>query len=185
MYGAGARAVSRSFGPIFQTAYVVPDFDAALAHWTGTLGVGPFFSFPVPLDFDWLERGGERIADHDIFGGIALGYSGDMLVEIIAPGPAPSPYADFLAAGRSGVHHIGTVASDYDAQMAAARAAGIGVALEGVLPLARFAYLATDRDFAGTMIELVEMTALMHETLATIRAASVGWDGRDPVRGLG
>ena len=33
----------RLFGPVMQTAYVVRDLDAAMAHWTGVLGVGPFF----------------------------------------------------------------------------------------------------------------------------------------------
>ncbi|MFD1961471.1 hypothetical protein ACFSHP_24900 [Novosphingobium panipatense] len=40
--------MSRIYGRIFQIAYVVPDLDQAVAHWTGTMGVGPFYDFPLP-----------------------------------------------------------------------------------------------------------------------------------------
>ena len=176
--------MSRLFGPIFQAAYVVEDLDAVLAHWTGTLGVGPFFLFPTPLPFDWLEVNGDRTTDYDILSAAALAFSGETMIEIIVPGSDPSPYRDFLAAGRRGLHHLGTVATDYDAQMAAARAAGITVAAEGELPLSRFAYLDTDAVMPGTMIELIEMRPAMVELFASIRAASVGWDGGDAVRAL-
>ena len=176
--------MSRLFGPIFQTAYVVEDLDAALAHWTGTLGVGPFFLFPTPLPFDWLEVNGDRTTGYDILSAAALAFSGETMIEIIVPGSDPSPYRDFLAAGRRGLHHLGTVATDYGAQMAAARAAGITVAAEGELPLSRFAYLDTDAVMPGTMIELIEMRPAMVELFASIRAASVGWDGGDAVRAL-
>jgi hypothetical protein len=35
--------MSRLFGPATQNGLVVRDLDAALAYWTGKLGVGPFF----------------------------------------------------------------------------------------------------------------------------------------------
>ena len=30
-------------GPVMQIAFVPDDFDAALAHWTQVMGVGPFY----------------------------------------------------------------------------------------------------------------------------------------------
>ena len=74
------------------------------------------------------------------------------------------------------------MATDYDAQMAAARAAGIGVALEGVLPISRFSYLDTDILFPGTMVELIEMGPEMKELFGMVRATAAGWDGKDPIR---
>jgi len=176
--------MSHLFGTIFQAAYVVADFEVAVAHWAGTIGVGPFFLFPTPLPFEWLERRGERTTEYDILSYCGLAYSGDTLIELIAPGSAPSPYRDFLDAGRCGLHHVGTIATDYDTQMAAARAAGITVAMESVLPLSRFAYLETDTVFPGTMVEIIDMTEAMRAMWKTIKAASVDWDGRDPVRSL-
>ncbi len=172
-------------GEIFQLAYVVDDIDAALAHWTQTLGVGPFFMFPLPLALDWLELDGKRVDDHDILGAAALAWSGDVQIELLTPGAAPSPYRDFLSSGRGGVQHVGMYATDYDRQMADARAAGIAVAMEGVLPLSRFAYLRTDTVFAGTMLELIEPQPAMIDLFALIREASRHWDGSDPVRQLG
>ena len=32
-----------AIGPVMQFAFVPKDFDAALRHWTETMGVGPFF----------------------------------------------------------------------------------------------------------------------------------------------
>jgi len=172
-------------GDIFQMAYVVEDLDATIDHWTNVIGVGPFFLFPLPLQLDWLELDGKRVADHDILSAAALAQNGSVQIEILVPGSAPSPYRDFLGQGRQGLQHIGIYATDYDRQMAAVRAAGIGVAMEGVLPLSRFSYLHTDTRHAGTMVELIEPQPAMLELFDGIRAASVGWDGRDPLRPLG
>lgn len=176
--------MSRLYGPVFQTAFVVADVEPALRHFTQTLGIGPFFQFPTPLALDWLEIAGERTSSFGILSHAALAYSGDTMIEIIVPGSDPSPYRDFLDSGRRGLHHIGTIATDYDAQMAAARASGVKVAMEGELPLSRFAYLETDTLYPGTMVEIIEMRAGMVELFAMIKAAAVAWDGSDPVRAL-
>lgn len=176
--------MSRLYGPVFQMAYVVPELDPMLDHLTGTLGIGPFFLFPTPLEFSWLKMGEVETDGWDILAAAALAYSGDTMVEVIVPGRDPNPYADFLASGRQGLHHLGTVATDYDAQMAAARAAGVRVAMEGELPLSRFAYLETDALYPGTMVEIIDMRPTMHELFGMIRDAAVGWDGAEPVRRL-
>ncbi|AUW59583.1 hypothetical protein C1T17_17355 [Sphingobium sp. SCG-1] len=175
--------MSQLFGPVFQIAYVVEDVEPAVEHMVKTMGIGPFFMFPVPLQAEWIEVRGERVApDYDFIGAAAISYSGDTMIEIIQPGKDPSTYREFLDAGRRGVHHLGTIATDYDAQMAAARAAGIGVAAEGVLPISRFSYLDTDLLFPGTMIELIEMTQAMRDLFGGIKEAARSWDGTDPVR---
>ena len=177
--------MSRLFGPIFQMAYVVPELEPFLDHLVGTLGLGPFFLFPTPLEFLSLTRHDQPTTGYDILASAALAYSGDTMIEVIVPGRDPSPYRDFLDAGRHGLHHLGSWATDYDAQMAAARAAGIGVALEGKLPLSRFAYLETDVMWPGTMIEIIEPQPAMLELFGMIRQAGKEWDGIDPLRPLG
>jgi catechol 2,3-dioxygenase-like lactoylglutathione lyase family enzyme len=179
------NGMSRAFGPIFQVAYVVEDVEAHIDHWTRVMGVGPFFRFPLPLPFAWLEVRGERVpVDAPIYESVAIAYSGETMIELIQPGPAPSTYREFLDAGRKGVHHLGTFTDDYDNQMAAARAAGIGVALEGALPLSRFAYLDTDILFPGTMVEIIEPRPSMIELFDGIRAACRDWDGRERIRAM-
>lgn len=169
-------------GEIFQLAYVVSDLEAAVDHWTRTLGIGPFFNFPLPLTLDWLELDGQRVDDYDILSGAALAQNGSVQIEILVPGNAASPYRDFLNCGRQGLQHVGMFATDYDRQIDEARQAGIGIAMEGILPLSRFAYLRTDDDFAGTMVELIEPQPAMIELFDQIARASVGWDGRNPLR---
>lgn len=171
-------------GEIFQLAYVVEKLEPALEHWTKVLGIGPFFTLPLPLPFDWLELDGERTDEQDILSAAALAQNGDVQIEILVPGSSPSPYRDFLASGRGGLQHVGMFTTDYDRQMADARAAGIEVAMEGELPLSRFSYLRTDAIFPGTMVELIEPRQPMLDLFAEIRRASVDWDGSNPVRGL-
>lgn len=176
--------MSRLFGPIFQIAYVVPDLDPFLDHMTKVLGVGPFYLFPTPLEFAWMTRYDEPSDATDILTHAAIAFTGDMMIEVIVPGPDPSPYRDFLDAGRRGLHHLGTYASDYDAQMAAARAAGIRVAIEGELPVSRFAYLETDTLYPGTMVEIIDAYPPLREMFDSIKDAARDWDGRDPLRKL-
>jgi catechol 2,3-dioxygenase-like lactoylglutathione lyase family enzyme len=171
-------------GDIFQMAYVVEDLDAAIDHWTRILGVGPFFLFPLPLQLDWLERNGTRTDAHDILSGVGLAQSGGVQIELIVPGPDPSAYRDFWESGRRGLHHVGVYATDYDAEMAAIRAAGVTVTMEGLLPLSQFAYLETGTRFPGTMLELIDAKPEMRELFGMIADASRGWDGTDPVRRL-
>jgi len=69
-----------------------------------------------------------------------------------------------------------------NSQIAAARAAGLGIVMEGCNPGVRFAYVKTDREFPGTMIEIMELGEQLTAMFREIRAASNGWTGSDPVR---
>ena len=60
--------MSRHYGPIFQVAYVVADFEATLRHWTDVMGVGPFYLFPTPIAFSRL-RAARRAHDQHGPGG--------------------------------------------------------------------------------------------------------------------
>jgi hypothetical protein len=177
--------MSRAFGRVFQVAYVVEDIEAHIDHWVKVMGVGPFYRFPIPRPIEELKIDDKPAApDTDLFAGVALSYSGDTMIELIQPGSAPSTYREFLDSGRRGVHHLGTFTDDYDNQMAAARAAGIEVALEGVLPLSRFAYLKTDLLCPGTIVEVIEPQQAMLDLFGTIRQAAAEWDGQERIRTL-
>ena len=61
--------MSQLFGPVFQIAYVVEHVESAIDHMVKTMGVGPFFMFPVPLQTEWFEVRGERVGpDYDFLG---------------------------------------------------------------------------------------------------------------------
>ncbi len=177
--------MSRTYGRIFQIAYVVPDIDEGVDHWTRNMGVGPFFDFPVPLPLDELSVNDTRAAvDTPLFGGVSISYSGDTMIELIQPGSAPSTYRDFLESGRSGVHHYGTWIDDYEATLAHARAAGVPVLLEGRLPMSRFAYLDTARDGLSPLMEVIAPLPPMIELFDHIKSEAAAWDGSMPRRSI-
>jgi catechol 2,3-dioxygenase-like lactoylglutathione lyase family enzyme len=175
--------MSLKYGRIFQVAYVVPDLDAAVTHWAETMGVGPFYDFPIPFAFDELSVAERPVPlDQPLFGGVSISYSGDTMIELIQPGAAPSTYRDFLESGKSGVHHYGTWIDNYETTLARARAEGVPVLLEGRLPLSRFAYLDTARDGLSPLMEVIEPLPPMLELFDNIRDAAAAWDGSDPRR---
>lgn len=175
--------MSATFGPVFQACYLVEDITTAMTRWTGQLGIGPFFVLP-PRHFEWLDYRGIPATDRSIIADVALAYSGALQIELIVPGRAPSIYRDFLAAGHSGVHHLGIAACDYNRQRQAALDNGLVITMEGASPLTRFAYLESETREPGSCLELIEMNPVIAGVFDRIREASVEWDGRDPVRQL-
>lgn len=175
--------MSRIYGKAFQAGYLAEALEPAIHFWTGTLGIGPFFIMPTP-QFVWLRNGGVEAPDTRIIDAVALASSGDMQIELIVPGPAPSTYRDFLDGGGRGLHHLGMASEDFDAQRDEALAAGLAIATEGASQRTRFAYLAPPAGSPGPIIELIDMVPLMIEIRDRVRAAAQGWDGSDPVRHL-
>ena len=170
-------------GEIFQLGYLVPSLEPAMAQWTKGFGVGPFFVLSLRR-FTELWVDGEPAADFDIIESVALSYAGDTQIELIVPTTAPSTYNRFLAAGGTGLHHLGVASHDYDADRAAALARGATIETEGSSQLTRFAYLNGGVGHPGSIVELIEMRAPIVEAFAAIKAATRDWDGTDPVRSL-
>lgn len=171
--------MSSIYGKTFQLAYVVPDAMKAVEYWTTVMGVGPFFTFPLPLVFTELKINGEEVpGDSDIFGAVAVAYSGDTMIEIIQPGSVRTTYTEFLGSGQKGVHHIGTFVDDFDAVMAEAAKRGMKSLLEGELPMSKFAYLDTTTENSLTpIVEIVQPFQGMIDTFAMIKQAASEWDG--------
>jgi catechol 2,3-dioxygenase-like lactoylglutathione lyase family enzyme len=171
--------MSRHFGAIRQLGYVVPDIEAAMAYWTGTLGVGPLFYNPrVPIR-NYTYRG-ERYEPHN---SVALANSGAVQVELIQTrNDVPSMYRDFQLAGRSGLQHVAYWTEDYDADLGRLLAQGFKPAMGGeVGERGRFVYFDTEYH-PGTVIELSEVTGPKGKLFRLIREAAETWDQSDPVR---
>ncbi|MEI4472273.1 VOC family protein [Frigidibacter sp. MR17.24] len=171
--------MSRFLGPIRQLGFVVPDIEAAMAHWSGVMGVGPFFYNPrVPIE-DYTYDGRRYEPENSV----ALANAGYVQVELIqCRNAVPSMYKDFTDAGNWGLQHTAYWTEDYDRDLARMQAEGFRVKMSGKVGEAgRFAYF--DRDtHPGTVIELSEVKGPKGRMFAMIRAASDGWDGADPVR---
>jgi catechol 2,3-dioxygenase-like lactoylglutathione lyase family enzyme len=171
--------MSRLFGPIRQNGYVVRDLDRALAYWTGTLGVGPFYRIDdVPVrNFRFHGEPSEpRLT-------IALGNSGDLQIELIQQhDDAPSMYREFLDAGHEGLQHVACWTTDFNGAMKKAEEHGFGVGQSGEIGRnGRFVYFDA-QDHPGTVLELSEISGPKGEFFARIREEALHWDGRDPVR---
>ena len=172
--------MSRFFGEIRQVAYLVPDIEAAMDHWSRVLGVGPWYYNPrVPIR-NYHYRG-ER---HEPHNSVALANAGSLQIELLQPrNEVPSMYRDFLRAGHQGVQHVAYWTESFDADLARAEAAGFVICMGGeVGENGRFVYFEDRSSLPGTTIELSEVAGPKGKLFKLIREAAAGWDGSDPVR---
>lgn len=172
--------MSRFLGEIRQVAYVVPDIEAAMAHWSRVMGVGPWFYNPrVPIR-NYHYRG----HSYEPHNSVALANAGALQIELLQPrNDVPSMYRDFLQAGFKGVQHVAYWTESFDADLARAQAAGLKVCMGGeVGDNGRFVYFEDDSGLPGTTIELSEVAGPKGRMFRMIRDASQDWDGAQPVR---
>lgn len=171
--------MSRYFGDVAQNGYVVRDIEAAMRHWSGVLGVGPwFYAERVPIE-DFQFRG----APSDCAISIALANAGTLQIELIQQrNDAPSMYRDFLEAGHEGLQHIAYWTDRFDAALDVARTLGWVLGQSGFVGKpGRFAYFETEAH-PGTVIELSETNGPKGAMFKRIAAAAHDWDGSDPIR---
>lgn len=170
-----------SLGAVMQLAFVPSDFDAALKHWTEVIGAGPFFLLPNVS----LPGGRYRGAPSDPVFTMALGYWGDMQIELIRPeNDAASIYrGDYGVTDR--LHHVCVlVASIADARMRCAEV-GVEVIFEAPVGDSGGVIYADPGTGPGTLVELLEPQAGTRELFAMMRDAARDWDGSEPLRTLG
>lgn len=168
------------FGPIVQMGYVVPDLDAALAHWTGVLGVGPFIVTPR-IDYAELSFRGRPVRAEVA---VALASHRGMQIELIQQtGGDPTMFTEFIARRGGGLHHTCVLSDDLDADLRAWAARGIGVLMGGRTAAGiPFAYLDSDPADMGGVVEIVRPTPGLRRFFAKLDTLAAGWDGADPVR---
>jgi len=164
---------------VFQMAYVVRDIHAAMDRWTAQLRTGPWFLIPEFVGVDPVYRG----ADATSVAALAMGFAGHMCIELIQPlDDEPSVYKETIDRVGYGFHHWGVGSTAYDADLSRHLEQGHAIAYEAKVPTGgRVAYLDTTRELPG-FIELVEMDRPTDDTFSRFYAASLGWDGSDPVR---
>lgn len=170
-----------SFGPVRQLAYMPRDMEAALAFWTKTMGVGPFFSIPH-ITYKASYYHGEP-SNFDI--SVLLGYWGDVQIELTEQhNDAPSVYRRWVDEGREGLHHVCLWADDLANARKVCTAAGARIEQEVQMEGAGAIYVDVGGG-PGTMMEILQPSPEILDVFTMMRDASRGWDGRDPVRPLG
>lgn len=168
-------------GPIMQLAYLPSDFDAAVRHWTETVGAGPFFLLEnIKLgDMKYLGEPTEAVFS------VAIGYWGDLQIELIRPeNDAPSIYSGPYAV-RDQLHHICIVVDDIATAYAAAEAAGAKVLVEGKVGADGAVIYVDAGGGPGNVIEYVRLMHGGEGLFAMFRDAARDWDGSNPLRTLG
>ena len=173
--------MSRFFGRVCQNGYVVRDIEAALKHWTGVLGIGPFF-YAEHVQLENFRYHGEPF---DLEMSVALTNSGDLQIELIQQrNDAHSMYRDFLNSGCEGLHHMSYWTTSYQEDYDRLIAHGFKVGHEGLTAGGPFVYFDTEMH-PGTVIELSDISGSKGDFFEYVRAAAENWDGADPVRKIG
>lgn len=166
-------------GPIMQMAFVPDDFDAALRHWTQTMGVGPFFLIEN-IALENMRYLGE--SSNAVFS-IALAYWGDMQIELIRPdNDLPSLYRGDYAQSGATLHHICIMTDDIMAARRIAEAAGATLLVEADVGVDGAVIYVDSGNGPGSIVEILQPASGSGALFDMIKSASVDWDGSDPVR---
>jgi catechol 2,3-dioxygenase-like lactoylglutathione lyase family enzyme len=167
-------------GAIRQTAYVVRDLHKAMAYWTNTLGVGPFFLFEEAPIQELCYRGKPTPAK--LAG--AFANTGGMQIELAQPlDDHPSIFRDHFVSNTEGQHHVAFWTRDLDMWVDRCAKAGIDVLQSGYTGAAdgRFVYMNSG-GHPGTIVEISEVQGRKEAFFAEVAKAAENWDGRNPVR---
>ena len=101
----------KALGPVIQLAYFPTDFDAAMAYWIETVGVGPFFLLN-DVKLGEMKYKGEP---SDAVFTMAIAYWGDIQIELIrTDSTEPSLYHGEYAV-RDRLHHVCVFVDDIEA----------------------------------------------------------------------
>lgn len=167
-----------AIGPVMQIAFCPKDFDSALSHWTQVMGVGPFFM----LKDIALEGLSYRGQPSEFRFSIAIAYWGDMQVELIRrENDAPSIYDGT----PEGLHHTCILTGDIDSAREKALAAGADLLVEAKVGEDGAVIYVDTHGGPGSIVEILQPATGGLGFFEMVKAASVDWDGSEPLRVIG
>jgi methylmalonyl-CoA/ethylmalonyl-CoA epimerase len=168
-----------TIGPVMQIAFVPADFDAAIRHWTQTMGVGPFFM----IENIKLEKMLYRGQPSDCLFTIAIAYWGDMQVELIRQeNDAPSIYK---GAEGGALHHTCILTDDIEKARKIALDSRAEILVEAKVGEDGAVLYVDSGGGPGSIVEILQLASGSEGLFAMIKEAAVGWDGSEPLRKLG
>ncbi|ABD26305.1 conserved hypothetical protein [Novosphingobium aromaticivorans DSM 12444] len=177
---ASLLGFGQPFGGVMQTAFVVEDVHASIAHFQKDCAAGPFFLLDHFLGPDQFYRGAPSTADVTI----AMGFAGHMQIELIQPLDGnPSVYRETVEKRGYGFHHFGIACEDVEAALRDYLSRGYELAFKAAVPTGgSVAYLEGGNGAAPGFLELIPATPGMDGHFTRMWQASLDWDGSDPVR---
>lgn len=164
---------------VIQMAYVCTDIHKAMDAWVKKLKVGPWFLLPEFSGVDPEYRGKPSMASVSL----AMSFAGHMNVELIQPNDnAPSVYREVLESRGPGFHHWGVATANFERDLERYRSQGHELAFFLKVPSGgRVAYMDTTAQLPG-FVELIELGGEFEPLFNSFYRATIGWDGKDPVR---
>lgn len=167
-------------GSVMQYAFVVEDIEAAILHYVDALGIGPWFVIGPFVPPEGTYRG--KPTDIEI--SLAMAFSGHTMIELIQQHDTkPSVYRETIERTGYGFHHFATISGSFEKDLARYRKRGLKVAFTDTVLGSRIAYFDTTSFLPG-MTEIVEWGEAIEKAQTSIYAASINWDGSDPIRRL-
>jgi 4-hydroxyphenylpyruvate dioxygenase-like putative hemolysin len=147
-----------SIGPIEHVGVLVRDLDRAMEHYTHDLGMGPWAVNTLSPDWihDMTVHGKEQghVFKH------ALYNDGSVIYELIESVQGPNIYEEFLDEHGEGVHHLGYVVEDIDAEISKMESRGFALLQSGrgfgTNDDGAYAYFDTE-EACGCILEALEM----------------------------
>ncbi len=168
---------TQPFGPIRQIAWVVKDLEESVANWMRVSGLGPWTMFRNVAMAGTLDGQAARVRMH-----VALGYQGDMEIELIEDlGAGASPYRTAAGEPLVGMHHVAWFSDDVAADVSRGTARGMQVRFAAANEVTRVAYLSDPRE-PKLLFEFIEMNAAMRAGFDARLAASRAWRGDNPIQ---
>jgi hypothetical protein len=147
--------LSPLFGPVRQTAYIVPDIEAAIEDWGRQLHVGPFALCreiqPLAGSCYRGQPSGEVTMN------VAFAYLGDLQLELIEQvNDTPSMYREAIDRRGYGHHHYGFCVEDFDSSYGLAVVDGFDAVVDaGAKGFARMSYIES-KSIPGLVCEVIE-----------------------------
>jgi hypothetical protein len=172
--------MSRLFGPIRQTAYLVDDIEEAMGYWSSTLGVGPFFYLKGHQANGSLFRGQPT----DMRISLAFAQSGPLQIELVQQlNDAPSLFKESRDAGLRGLHHVAFWTTEFDRDVENYRKRGFEIVQTGGMAGANNRNVFIEGPKENQLaIEISEIAGSKGEFFKRVALAAENWDGSDPVR---
>jgi catechol 2,3-dioxygenase-like lactoylglutathione lyase family enzyme len=171
------------FGQSVHTAFVVPDFDGAVSRMLGS-GFGPAF-----LLRRLAMHGRFRGQRHDMVMNVAFFAVGDVFFEYIEQvDGSRSAYSEFLEHNpQGGMHHIAYYSSDFAADLARSKRAGVTLdVVEELLTEdgATFEIYAEPTGRNDAVLTQLMYPGASEVVFATMEDVARHWDGSEPLRDL-
>lgn len=169
----------RPVGGLIQLAYTVPDLLAAVEQWTNLMNGGPWFHLENFTGEGAVYRGRPCRAR----GHVALGFVGNMQIELIEPlGEDPGIHRELSTGSGYGFHHFGLSCEDVEAERTRYEAQGYNEVYRARVPTGDMVYyLEKTKDQAG-FIELIAASPTLDAAFTRMWQSSLDWRGDRPSR---